>query len=223
MQFDVVFMEPLKAMLEKIATFVPVLLGALVIFVVGWLIARFLRMIVAKFLGLICFDTIAEKGGIAKILTRGGIKVTASQVLSGLVYWLIIIMVLALAIDAVGLTAVSALLESVLGYLPCVIAAVFVLVIGMFLGVFVSGVVSTAAGSAHILQPQLLGNISKYIIIVFAVVIALKQLRIETTLIDYIVIILLGASSLALAIAFGFGCKDIAGKYMEDLLKKKSS
>lgn len=223
MEFNVVFMDPLKSMLTKIADFIPSLFGALIIFVVGWIIARILRLIVKQFLGLIRFDILAEKGGIADILAKGGIKTTASQVLSGLVYWLLIIIVLALSLDALGLETVSSLLDQLLGYLPFVIAAVFVLVVGMFLSAFVSGIVSTAAGGAHIPQPQLLGNISKYIIIIFAVVIALKQLQLETDLLDQIVLIAIGAVGFALAISFGLGCKDIAGRYMDDALRKKSS
>ena len=132
-------------------------------------------------------------------------------------------MVLVMTVDALGLEAAPKLLENILGYLPSVMAAIFVLVIGMFLGVVISGVVSTAAGNAHIPQPQLLGSISKYSIIIFAVMIAVKQLGIETTLIDNIVVILIGAVSLALAIAFGVGGRDLAAKYLEDLFKKKSS
>ena len=128
--------------------------------------------------------------------------------------------VLAAAMNALNLTVASDLLSKLVAYIPNIIIAIFVLVLGAFLASFVAGIVRTAAGNAGIGSAKLLGKISQTILIVFAVIIAIEQLNIATAFIAFAVNIILASVGLALALAFGLGCKDIAAKAMADILNK---
>jgi hypothetical protein len=214
--------EPVREMLTKIMAYLPVLLGALLILIVGWIVAKIIRWIVDRLLKAVRFDTLADKAGISEILRKGDMEITARQVVSSLVYWLIIIMVLVMVANALGLPKASDILSNLFAYVPKVIAALLVLVVAMFLASFVSGIVRIAAGNANLPKPELLAGISRWAIIVFAVTISLAQLGIAALLVTTTFNIILGGVVLALALAFGLGGKDAAARYLEELKQKRS-
>jgi small-conductance mechanosensitive channel len=213
--------EPVRQMLTRILAYLPILLGALIILIVGWLVAKAIRGIINWLLKVVRFDTLADKAGITEVLRKGDLKTTAREVLSGIVYWLIIIMVLVMTVDALGLPKASDVLASLFAYVPNVIAALLVLVVAMFLASFVSGIVRTAAGNANLPKPEIFAGISRWAIIIFAVTIALEQLGIAPLLVTAAFNIILGGICLALALAFGLGGKDAAAKYLEELKKRR--
>ncbi len=212
--------EPVQKMLTRIMAYLPVLLGALIILIVGWIVAKAIRRLVDWLLKTIRFDVLADKAGISAILKKGDLGVSARAVVSNIVYWLIIIMVLVMTVDALGLPKASDVLESLFSYIPKVIAALLVLIVAMFLASFVSGIVRTAAGNANLPKPEILAGVSRWAIIIFAVTISLEQLGIAPILVTATFNIILGGICLALALAFGLGGKDIVAKYLEELRKK---
>jgi Na+/H+ antiporter NhaC len=215
-------LEPVTQMLTRILGYLPVLLGALVILIVGWLVAKAIRRIVDWLLKTIRFDTLADKAGISEVLRKGNLKTTAREVVSGLVYWLIMIMVLVMVVNALGLPKASDILASLFAYVPKVIAALLVLVVAMFLASFVSGIVRTAAGNANLPRPEIFAGISRWAITIFAVTVSLGELGIGTLLVTTTFNIILGGVCLALALAFGLGGKDAAARYLEELRQKRS-
>jgi small-conductance mechanosensitive channel len=222
LEWENLIADPIRQMLTRIMAYLPVLLGALLILIVGWIVAKIIRWIVDGVLKAVRFDTLADKSGISEILRKGNLKITARKVISGLVYWLVIIMVLVMVVNALGLPNASDVLASLFAYVPKVIAALFVLVVAMFLASFVSGIVRIAAGNAKLPKPELLAGICRWVIIVFAVTISLAQLGVAPLLVSATFNIILGGVCLALALAFGLGGKDAAAKYLEELKQKRS-
>jgi len=214
--------EPVREMLTRIMGYLPTLLGALLILVVGWAVAKTLRRLVSRGLKATHFDKLADKAGISEILSKGGLKTSAVEVLSALVYWLVIMMVLVLVVNALGLPQASNVLEKLFAYIPSVIAALFVLVVGMFLANFVAGIVRTAAGNAYLPKPEMFAAVSRWAIIIFAGTISLRELGIGTLLVTTTFNIILGGVCLAFALAFGIGGKDAASRYLEEWHKKRS-
>jgi hypothetical protein len=212
--------EPGKEMLKKIGEYIPAVLGALVILIIGWIVAKIIQKLARKFLDLIRFEKFAEKAGISEALSKGNIKNNATQLLSALVYWFIMILVLAMVVNALGLTVASQLLDGLLGYIPNVIAAVFVLVLGLFLANLVSSIVRTAASNAKLPKPEILAGLSQWAIVIFAVTASLRQLGIAPFLVSTTFYILFGGICLALSLAFGLGGKDVAAKLLEDFRSK---
>jgi small-conductance mechanosensitive channel len=221
-EWNTLIVEPVTQMLNRIMAYLPVLLGALIILIVGWIIAKAIRGLVDWLLKTVRFDTLADKAGISEVLRKGDLKISAREVVSSIVYWLIMIMVLVMTVDALGLHKASEVLESLFAYVPNVIAALLVLVVAMFLASFVSGIVRTAAGNANLPKPEILAGICRWAIIIFAVTIALEQLGIAPLLVTATFNIILGGIVLALALAFGLGGKDAAAKYLEELRQKRS-
>jgi hypothetical protein len=222
MEWRTLIVSPLEQMLSKITGFIPTLIGALLILIVGWVVAKIIKKVVYRLLRVIQFDKIADKAGISNVLIKGGIKLTVTQMMSVLAYWLVMIMVLVMVVNALGLAVASQLLEGLLDYIPNVIAALFVLVLGLCIANFISGIVHTAASNANLPRPQMLGGISRWAIIIFAGTVSLRELGIAPELVISIFSILFGGICLALALAFGLGGKDIAAKYLEELKKKRS-
>ena len=220
LEWDNLIAEPVRQMLTRIMAYIPVLLGALVILIVGWIVAKAIRQLVDWLLKTVRFDTLADKAGITGILRKGDLKITAREVVSGLVYWLVVIMVLVMVVNALGLPKASDILASLFAYIPKVIAALFVLVVAMFLASFVSGIVRTAAGNANLPRPEIFAGVSRWAIIIFAATIALEELGIASLLVTATFNIILGGVCLALALAFGLGGKEAAARYLEELKKR---
>jgi hypothetical protein len=213
---------PVREMLTKILGYLPTLLGALIILIVGWIVAKIIKRLIEVLLKAVRFDTLADKAGITGILKKGDLKITASEVVSGLVYWLVIIMVLVMVVNALGLPQSSEVLASLFAYVPKVIAALFVLVVAMFLASFVSSIVRTAAGNANLPRPEMYAGVSRWAIIIFAATIALGELGIGTLLVTATFNIILGGVCLGLALAFGLGGKEAAARYLDELMKRRS-
>jgi hypothetical protein len=221
-EWDNLIAEPIRQMLTRIMAYLPVLLGALVILIVGWIVAKAIRRLVDWLLKVVHFDVLADKAGISEVIRKGDLKISAGEVISKLVYWLIMIMVLVMTVDALGLPKTSDVLTSLFDYIPRVIAALLVLVVAMFLASFVSGIVRTAAGNARMPRPEIFAGISRWAIIIFAATIAMVELGIAPLLVTATFNIILGGVCLALALAFGLGGKDAAARYLEELRQKRS-
>jgi len=215
---NVVVVDPVKAMSVKIWSYIPAIAGAIVILVVGWLIAKVIEALIARVLKAVKLDAASEKAGIANVLAQGEIKMTLSELIGAIVYWLIILIVIATTLDALNLKIASELLTRVVGYVPNILGAVFILILGAFIANFVGTIVRTAGNNAGLKNTKMLSQLASTILIIFAVIIAIEQLQIATTLIILSVNIILVSIGLGVAIAFGLGCKDIAGKFMQDTI-----
>ena len=212
--------DPVKAMLIKIWGYVPAILGAIVILVIGWIVAKFIEAIVVRALKAARLDVISDKAGVANMLAQGDIKWTLSELIGVIIYWIVILSVLASALSALNLTVAGDLLSRMVAYIPNIVVAIFVLVLGSFLASFVAGVVRTTVSNAGVGNAKLLAKITQMILITFAVIIAIEQLNIATAFIAFAINIILAAIGLGAALAFGLGCKEIAGKAMQNALDK---
>ena len=216
--FDVNIARPVQSMVDQLAASLPRLLGALGLFLVGWLIAKAIEQVVARGLKALYLDKLADQVQLTSVLTKGGIKQKPSELVGIVVYWLIMFAVVSVVFNALQLTVAADLFGRVVTYLPNVIAALFLLIIGMFVAAFVGSTVRTAASNAGIAQSHLLGQIVQTVVVVLAIVTALRQLEIK--FISDASLIILGGISLGCAIAFGLGCKDLAGRWVSDIAEQ---
>lgn len=213
-----IVVDPVKAMLIKIWSYIPSIAGAIVILIVGWLIAKLVEVLVVRILKAVRLDAISDKGGISNVLAQGEIKITLSELIGAVIYWLIILIVLATALNALNLTIAADLISRLVGYVPNILAAIFILVLGMLLANFLATIVRTSAKNAGVQKATLLAKGTYGTVIVLAIIIAIEQLKIATTLIILAVNIILISIGLGIALAFGLGCKDIAGKFVSELI-----
>ena len=216
----VVVADPVKAMLIKIWSYIPTLAGAILILVAGWLIAKVIESVVVRALKAVRLDAASDKAGISNVLAQGDIKMTLSELIGALVYWLIVLVIIATALNALNLTVAASLISRLVEYVPNIITAIFVLVLGSLLASFVASIVRTTASNAGIAKAKLLGQITQTVIIIFATIIAIEQLNIATALIALAVNIILASLGIGIALALRIGCRDIAGKFVSDLINK---
>ena len=223
MEVTTVVTDAWNAFAIKITAFLPELIGAIIIFVVGWIIARLLRLTMEKLLKLVRFDTATEKTGVKAFLKKGEIVKTPSEIVGTLVYWFIMILVLIASLDALGLPIVSDMLNSIFLYIPNVVAAVIVLVLGFLMGNLLAAVVRTAASNAGLKNAEGLGKLALYAIVFFSGAIALIQLGIGEEVVSSAFGLVFGAAALALALAFGLGGRDVAAEYLKRWLEEKKA
>lgn len=214
-------LSSMQEFFSRIVAALPSILAAAVIFVLGWLVAKLVRVVVVKFLTLIRFNIVAWKSGIDAFLEKGGIKRNTVELIGQMFYWLIMLIVLVAAVDALGLQVASELLNRILLYIPNIIAAVVVLVLGLFFANFIGGVIQTSASNANFSHPEFLGQVSRYAMIIFVTAIALEQLGVGKQVVVQGFTIIFGAVCLAGALAFGLGGRDVAAKLLEGLAQKR--
>jgi hypothetical protein len=223
MEITTVVTDAWNAFAVKITAFLPALIGAIIIFVVGWIIARLVKFGVERLLKLVRFDKATEKAGVQEFLKKGAIVKTPAEIIGSLVYWFIMILVIIASLDALGLPIVSDMLNSIFLYIPNVVAAIVVLILGFLLGNLLSAVVRTAASNAGLKNADGLGKLSLYAIVFFSGAIALIQLGIGEEIVEAAFGIAFGATALALAIAFGLGGRDVAAEYLKRWLEEKKT
>src|SRR5215210_2768053 len=192
----------------------PALIGALLILIVGFIIAKVLQGVVTRVLQSMGFEGWMESGGIKQFFERSQTRQTPLSILGKLVFWLVFFIAITMAVDTLGISAISDVLTQFIAYIPQIIAAILILVLATLLANFVAGIVRGATGS------EVAGSIAQYGIIVFAAFAALTQLGIAEELIAPTFLILLGGVALAAAIAFGLGGQGVAQQIVEDGYQK---
>lgn len=220
MNWSVVLLEPAKNMLSQIGQFLVSLLLVLIILLIGWLLSGLIKTLVTKGLRAAKLDVLSDKIELDAVLAKGGIKYSLSELIGIVCYWLGLLITFVVAIDAIGLKTVALLLDRIVLFVPNIVAAIFILVLAMFLATLLKNIVQTAANNAGISQSKILGDAVQVIIVVFAIAVALEQLSIAPKIIELTLSILLGSLGLGAALAFGLGCKDIAGKFIQSLVEK---
>lgn len=219
MDWNTVLLVPARESLRQVSTFVLNVASVIVVLLIGWLIAKVIETIVVKALKAVKLDTISDRFEVDTILAKGGIKISLSELVGAVCYWIIILVTFLVAANATGLTVAADLLNRVVLYVPNIVAAVFILILGIFGATLLNNVVQTAAANAGIAQSRLLGKVTEIVIIVFTAMIALEQLNMAMKTIDLVISIVLGSLGLGVAIAFGLGCKDIVGKFVNELVE----
>jgi len=207
--------ESLRVGLSNFFAFIPQLLGAIVILIIGYIVARVLQAVVSRALQAVGFDNWMERGGIKQFFDRAQTRETPATVLGKLVFWFVFIIAITMAADALGIQQVSEVLAQLIAYIPSVIAAILILVLAALLANFLAGIVRGATGS------DLLANIARYAIIVYAVFAAITELGIAVQLTAPTFLIILGAVALAAAIAFGFGAQGVARDIVEKAYERR--
>jgi small-conductance mechanosensitive channel len=208
-------LQSLQNTLDRFLEYIPQLIGAIVILVIGYIVARILKAVVSRVLQGIGFDGWMEKGGIKQFLDRAQTRETPATVLGTLVFWLVFIIAITMAADALGIQQVSAVLAQLIAYIPSIIAAILILVLAALLANFLASIVRGATGS------DLLSNIARYAIIIYAAFAAITELGIAVQLTAPTFLIVLGALALAAAIAFGFGAQGVARDIVEKAYERR--
>ena len=214
------FRASLAGALNTFLSAIPRIIGFVVVLIVGWIIASLLARGVEALLHAVRFNDLARRSGFADFVQKMGVNHDASGVIASVVKWFVRLITLVVAFDTLGLPAVSGVLQQLLLWLPNLIVALVVLVLGGLAANALSQVVRGATAGAGFSNPDVLATVTKAAVWGFAVVVALTQLGIATTLINTLVIGLVGALSLATGLAFGLGGRDRAAQLLDTMARK---
>jgi hypothetical protein len=195
---------------------IPRILGFIVIVAIGWFVSTLLARAVTGLLRAIRFDELMQKSGLADFMTKMGTGVDSVGIVSGLVKWLVRIVVLLVAFDALGLPAVSDVMRQFLLWIPNLVVALVILFIGGIAARALGNIVRGATAEGGFRNPETLSNVARTAVWAFAIVIAVNQLGIATNLINTLFTGLVGALALAAGLAFGLGGRDLAQNTLDN-------
>jgi len=202
--------------------FLPKFIGAIAVLFVGWVISKIIRAILVRSVQ-VSLDTLLERSGLMEALERASITAQPSQIVGSVVYWLILTLFIMGAAEIVGLTAVTAAITRILGYVPSVISAALVLAAGIFLARFIGNLVMSAATAANITYAKGLGAVAQTSIVVMVVVVTLEQLGVDTQILMTVITVTVAAITAGMGLAFALGSREIvaailAGHYLRQTL-----
>jgi len=213
-----VLLHSLQNLWMGVVAVLPKLILAVVIFLIGWLIASLIEKALRQLVDMLKIDHLLKKTGMHETLSKAGFHFSAGAFLGALVKWFFVIVFLVAALDVIGLSQVNLFLrEVVLNYLPNVVVAALVLLVGSVLAEAVARLVSGSAKMANVKAAGFLGTVAKWAIWIFALLIALAQLGIASQLIQVLFIGVVAMFALAGGLAFGLGGKDAASRVVEKM------
>jgi hypothetical protein len=208
-------LEPIRVFLRQVGDLLPRLLLALLILIVGWLVAKAVRFAIVKGLRAVNFHVVTERAGMDGFLRDGGIESDTTEILGVLMYWLVILGALVVGFNTLGLTYVTDLLGRVILFVPKVMVALLILAFGAYFARFIGNAITAYCRNVHIQDADLLGRLAQYAIVTFVVLIALDQVNIGGDIVRQSFLIVLAGLVFALALAFGLGGREWAAELLE--------
>ncbi len=202
--------ERLRVGAEQIGSVVPALLGATVILLTGYFLARQVQRWADDVLKRLDFNRVAAAGGLDEVVGRTGSRLDPVRALAKLVFWLVMLVVILLASTALGLESINQMFGTMLGFIPTLIAAIVVVILGMIVGEFVRGVILASAGT--VAGVPTLAKMAKGAVVLVSMFLALEQVGVAGEIITATITLVVGAVALAVGLAFGLGNRELAGE-----------
>lgn len=206
-----------------VLAFLPKLVLAVVVFLLGLLLAHILKTAVVRVVRLLKVDELVEKLEVKAMFLRAGIKLEVAGFLGWLVKWFVIIFALIASADVLEWEQITIFLNQVVTYIPNVLVAVIILLVGMILANFVQGIVRSSVEAAKMESADFVAGMAKWSIIVFSFMAALVQLGIAQSLIEVLFTGFVAMLALAGGLAFGLGGRSHASQVLDRLQKDLSS
>jgi len=214
----------LKSFLATLDKIYPIVLNsllALLLLLIGFVIAKVVQWLVVAILKVMAFDVGVGKTGFTEMLKKGEVKAKPSEILAALVFWFIVILTLVAVAEAFGVAGAPVLLAAVLAYIPKVLAGAVVLAVSIFLAAVLQNIIVVAANAVGLSGGKIISRIVQYAIVIFAFLIAVNQMGFDLKWIVESINVIVGGIALAMAIAFGLGCKDIAGDFLSNFFRNR--
>lgn len=223
-----VLVDSLTELVTTVAGFLPNLAATVVILLIGWLLSRAVQAVTERVLRQVGLDRASSRLRVTETLREAGVDTTLSRILARLVFWVLMLTFVLSAVETLGLTAVVSTIDRLIGFIPNVIAAGLILVLGLLLARLGRNIVSSGAAAADVGQAQRLGAVTQAALSVVVGVIALEQLGIETQVVVTILTAMVGAFAATIGIAFALGARPVithilAGHFLRQTLTRGGS
>jgi hypothetical protein len=212
--------------------FIPSLIGALIVLVAGWFISGFLARLIARGLNAIGLERAVERSGIGRFIEQSNTRWTMSEIVAALIKWSIFLIFIQAAASLFGMPQVTGIINSVILFIPKLIVALAIIVIGSLLAKFLAGLVRGSLSEMGVGNSGLFAKLTQYAVIGFSIIAAFNQIGIAQTLVNTLLFGLIGSIALALGLAFGLGGREVAaqitrswydkGQVLADKIKQRS-
>lgn len=223
-----VLVHTLTELVGTVAAFLPSLVATLVILAGGWLLSRIVQAVTQRLLHQVGLDRASRRLRVDETLQQAGIAAMPSRIVARLVFWVLMLTFILSGVETLGLKAVTATIDRLIAFLPNVIAAALILVLGLLLARLVRNLVSSGAAAADLSEAPRLGALSQGIVALVVGVIALEQLGVETQVVVTVITAVLGALGVTVGIAFALGARPVithilAGHFLRQSLPSGGS
>lgn len=217
-----VFFTSFQTFGQKIIGAIPEITGAIIIFLIGWLFSRFASKIVTRGLKLIKFDTLAERIQAQAFLQKANIQKTPSEVIGTFIYWILMLLVVLSASDALGWSAVSQEVSKLLELLPNLLVAVIFFIVGTYIATFVRDIIRSATHSLGIAAGRIISSVIFYLLLVLVILTALNQAGVNTDIITSNLMIILAAVLGAAALSYGLASRDVMTNILANFFNRRT-
>jgi hypothetical protein len=210
--------DSLQRGLDQLVGFLPRLIGFLVILLIGWLIARAVKAVLVKALEGVGIDRALSSGSAGPYVARAMPDARPSQVIGTIAFWFVFLGAIAIAVSELGIAALDTFVQSIAAYLPNIVVAILIFVLAGAIAAAVSGLISRTLGDSA--TGRIAGTAAPVLIMGIAMFMILDQLDIAPAIVEITYIALLGSVALGMAIAFGLGGRDVAGRLLDDAYRQ---
>lgn len=216
------FFESLRAFGQTFMRAVPSVIGAILILVLGWLFARLVSGAARRILKAVKFNRLAEKVNFREFLEKANIALSPSVLVGKFVYWLIMLLVVITASEALGWSAVSDEISKLLGYLPQLLAAIVFFVVGVYIATFVRDVIMGASRTLSISAGKVISTFVFYLLLILVTLTALDQAGIDTSIITSNLLLIIGSVMAAAAISYGLASREVLASILASFFSRRT-
>ena len=214
------FRNSIESFGSKILDVLPTLVGVIIIFFGGYLVARLLAYLITKFLNVAKFDVLADKINVSGYLQKANIALTPSQLVGKFAFWILMLLVLITASETLGWDSVSVEISKLLAFVPRIFMAIVLFVVGTYLAGFARDVIAGATNSLGIGTGRLISSAVFYLIFISICIMALTEAGVDTSIITSNVLLILGAVLLSASISYGFASRDVLTNILAGFFSK---
>ncbi|MCP9234853.1 mechanosensitive ion channel domain-containing protein [Lewinella sp. JB7] len=219
--YSLLFVDSLQAMGRTFMVALPRVFAAIVVLLLGWLLARLISRGVVRLLTVAKFDALADRVGANTMIARANVKRTPSDLIGRFIYWVLMLVVIITAADTIGWSAVSTEISKLLSYLPQLLAAVIFFIIGFYIVTFIRNAIRGATGSLGISAGRVISSVIYYLLLLIVSLTALEQAGVDTGIITSNMLVIVGAIMLAAAISYGFASREVMANILAGFFNRR--
>ena len=216
------FSESLRVFGEKFTETIPSILGAVIVFIIAWLLARLVSGGFERLLRTVKFDTFAERLNLTNFLQQAGVQLAPSTIIGRFIYWILVLLIIASAAETLNWTAVSYQIQRFLEYLPNLVTGILIFGIGAYISTLVRDFVRSATSSLGISTGRILSTVIYYVLFIMVILTALEQAKVDTRLLSTNLLMFIGAILLAASISYGFASREVLSNILAGFFNKRN-
>jgi small-conductance mechanosensitive channel len=216
------FVDSLRVFAEKFMGTIPSILGAVIVLLIAWLLARLVSGGFERLLRTVKFDALAERFQLTNFLQQMGIQMSPSALIGRFIYWIFVLLIIASAAETLNWVLVSELIQKFLGYLPKLVTGIVVFIAGSYLASLARDFIRSATGSLGISTGRILSSVLYYLLFIMVILTAMEQASIDTRILSTNLLMIIGAIMLAAAISYGFASRDVLSNILAGFFNRRT-